>query len=754
MRHLLSSALTPCLTLCLALLFAFQLQAQTLSYDNNNDGCVNLDDLLNVLSEFGLCSAFECGVQVPHDGYYYSTVLIGDQCWFSENCRYLPEVSPSSQGSETDPYYYVYDYQGTDVAAAQATANYATYGVLYNWPAVMTEGICPSGWHIPTDGEFTDLTDFLGGESVAGAKMKDNMQWNGTNSSGFTGLPGGYRSSGAFFSVGNDGYWWSASEAGFYSWYRGLINDYDHFNLYYGNRDFAFSARCVRDYTDECGVLNGDNSTCADDCGVPNGDNSTCADDCGVPNGDNSSCAGFECPSAIFLAPIECGASTTVTGNTLGGTPNITTTESVCGTPLGSGGANWYTFTGDGATYTASTANSGTDYDTKIWVYESILIGEGICNSLVCVTGNDDFLPTVQSQVNFTTTSETEYFIVVGGYSADEGNYEMSVSKALDDASFTYAEASYCIYLTDPTPTIAGLSGGTFSSTAELSINAATGAIDVSTSTPGAYTITYTTSGTCTNTSSVSVTVNGLDECGVCGGNGIADGDCDCAGNVLDECGVCGGDNSSCTDCLGVLNGDGLVSHEGYDYSTVQIGDQCWFSENCRYLPEVSPSSEGSETEPFYYVYGYQGTDVAAAQTNNYNNWVPAVYITFGVLYNWPAVMTEDICPSGWHIPTDGEFTELTEFLGGESVAGGKMKDNIFWNGTGTNSSGWSGRPGGYRVLAGFGSINSSGSWWSASQSGSYDGYYPWTRSLGTYDSVYRGNVNPSNAQSARCIRD
>ncbi len=76
----------------------------------------------------------------------------------------LPEVSPSSEGSETDPYYYVYGYEGTDVASAMSTSNYATYGVLYNWPAVMTEGICPSGWHIPSDEEFTQLTDFLGGE--------------------------------------------------------------------------------------------------------------------------------------------------------------------------------------------------------------------------------------------------------------------------------------------------------------------------------------------------------------------------------------------------------------------------------------------------------------------------------------------------------------------------------------------------------------------------------------------------------------
>ena len=135
---------------------------------------------------------------VSHESYDYSTVQIGEQCWFSENCRYLPEVSPSSEGNTTDPYYYVYGYEGTDVASAMSTSNYATYGVLYNWPAVMTEGICPSGWHIPSDEEFTQLTDFLGGESVAGGKMKDDVQWNGSNSSGWTGLPGGYRYSGGF----------------------------------------------------------------------------------------------------------------------------------------------------------------------------------------------------------------------------------------------------------------------------------------------------------------------------------------------------------------------------------------------------------------------------------------------------------------------------------------------------------------------------------------------------------------------------
>ena len=97
--------------------------------------------------------------------------------------------------------------------SSKSTANYATYGVLYNWPAVMTEGICPSGWHIPSDGEWQTMEISLGmSESEAaqtgwrgspvGDYMKSTSGWNsggnGSNSSGFTGLPGGYRYSGGF----------------------------------------------------------------------------------------------------------------------------------------------------------------------------------------------------------------------------------------------------------------------------------------------------------------------------------------------------------------------------------------------------------------------------------------------------------------------------------------------------------------------------------------------------------------------------
>jgi uncharacterized protein (TIGR02145 family) len=118
----------------------------------------------------------------------------------------------------------------------------------------MTEGICPSDWHIPSDDEWTQLTDFLGGVSVGGGKMKetDYDHWiapntGATNSSDFTGLPGGFRFSGGFFNIGYYGYWWSSTEAGSYSWLRLLSYYYDTVLQVDYSQANGVSARCVRD---------------------------------------------------------------------------------------------------------------------------------------------------------------------------------------------------------------------------------------------------------------------------------------------------------------------------------------------------------------------------------------------------------------------------------------------------------------------------------------------------------------------------
>ena len=201
-------------------------------------------------------------------GNHYAVVSVGNQEWMAENLKYLPSVVGAGTGSNTTPYYYVYGYDGTNVTDAKATVNYTTYGVLYNWPAAMAgsassaanpsgvQGVCPTGWHLPSDAEWTELTDYLGGVSVTGGKLKETgtTHWNSpntdaTNETGFTALPGGYRLySGYFDNVGFNGYWWSATESDASSaWYRSM--DYSNSSVYrdYNYKELGFSVRCLRD---------------------------------------------------------------------------------------------------------------------------------------------------------------------------------------------------------------------------------------------------------------------------------------------------------------------------------------------------------------------------------------------------------------------------------------------------------------------------------------------------------------------------
>ena len=196
-------------------------------------------------------SAFRCGDDVLHEGYWYNTPSIGGQCWFAENVRYLPEVSPSSAGSDVDPHAYVYGFEGTDVSQAQNTLEYHQFGALYNFPAVEQWNLCPEGWHVPTDLEWTEMINSLGSEDFAGNMMKAKYgdAWDGTNLSGFSGLPGGFRYfNGDYFGyAGNYGIWWSSSPNGPNAWYRYLGSLNGNVNRVDGSPQGGYSVRCVRD---------------------------------------------------------------------------------------------------------------------------------------------------------------------------------------------------------------------------------------------------------------------------------------------------------------------------------------------------------------------------------------------------------------------------------------------------------------------------------------------------------------------------
>ena len=210
------------------------------------------------------------------DGNSYKTVEIGNQVWMAENLKYLPSVAHPPDHSFTDPLCYVYNYMGTDVNTAIATKIYLTYGVLYNWPALMNgeqssvkypsgvQGVCPAGWHVPSKAEWVVLINHLGGEDVAGGKLKlwGHQEPGETNETGFTALPGGgvfayYDEGGStvfeepdFYYLKNTGTYWTATEFDEkIAWYYHLNAANEEINLsnIENSKGDAFSVRCVQD---------------------------------------------------------------------------------------------------------------------------------------------------------------------------------------------------------------------------------------------------------------------------------------------------------------------------------------------------------------------------------------------------------------------------------------------------------------------------------------------------------------------------
>jgi uncharacterized protein (TIGR02145 family) len=235
---------------------------------------------------------------LDNQGRQYKTVVIGSQTWMAENLNVstfrngdiIPEAKTKEDweqaGKNKQPAWCYYNNDPT---------NSAKFGILYNWYAVNDpRGLAPVGFHIPTDAEWDTLVTFLGGEDVAGKKMKSTSGWesytsggsktcpncknwnaeyrskvachtckdtrkvpapktthsgNGSNSSGFSGLPGGYRSryDGLFYTIGKNGYWWSSSEDNKYeSWFLNLYGAYDFVVRAYG-KESGCSVRCVKD---------------------------------------------------------------------------------------------------------------------------------------------------------------------------------------------------------------------------------------------------------------------------------------------------------------------------------------------------------------------------------------------------------------------------------------------------------------------------------------------------------------------------
>ncbi len=196
------------------------------------------------------------------DGNIYITTKIGTQWWMAENLKVTHYRNGDAIPHVTDDNQWYNLTTGAYCNYNNDTSNVAIYGRLYNWYAVDdSRNLAPASWHVPTDSEWQILINYLGGDAVAGGKMKTTGTIEGgdglwfypnagaTNSSGFSALPGGYRTySGAFNSVGDYANFWSSTESSSdYAWDRYLYCCFSDVRRYYSDKRGGFSVRCIRD---------------------------------------------------------------------------------------------------------------------------------------------------------------------------------------------------------------------------------------------------------------------------------------------------------------------------------------------------------------------------------------------------------------------------------------------------------------------------------------------------------------------------
>jgi len=209
------------------------------------------------------------------NGNVYKTVKIGNQWWMAENLKTtkyndgtsIPVTDPTWKKQTIPARWYGLKTPAYCWYKNDSSTYGSVYGALYNWYAVNTGKLCPTGWHVPSDAEWTALIDYLGGKSVAGYKLKETgtKHWRrpntgATNESGFTALPGGARDCGRLLNdrefryIRSLGHWWSSTEYApeypeynrIKAWY--LYIDYSgHVGRNYHYKSDGFSVRCVKD---------------------------------------------------------------------------------------------------------------------------------------------------------------------------------------------------------------------------------------------------------------------------------------------------------------------------------------------------------------------------------------------------------------------------------------------------------------------------------------------------------------------------
>jgi len=678
---------------------------------------------INFIVNGSLTLSAECTPFIDsRDNRVYNTIKIGTQCWMKENLNMGTKID-GTQNQVNNGTIEKYCYNNLE-------ANCDIYGALYQWDEMMqygnapeSQGICPSGWHVPSDQEWSTLTTFLGGESIAGGKMKEIefLHWQSpntgaTNSSGFTALAGGFRSQWGDFgnqSIHAD-FWSSTGFSGTEAWGRTLFHDYAGVSHYSsGIKIEGFAVRCLKN--------------CAPS--VPaSGTHSSSTTQITWRWIGSEDATGYKWSTTNdYASSIDLGAAT-----------SYIETELICSMP----------------------------YTRFIWAYNSC--GYSTARTLSQSTlGTNTVGVTIEASPNPVCWETPVMFtaIPVNGGTAPHYQWKVNGNNAGPDSpEFSYVPgsgdavacvmtsniecptnnpvASNVVTMTVHVTPVTPLPGTPIASQTEITWNwnpvqDATGyrwntsnnfatALEMGTST------TLTEPGLICDTSYTRY-VWAYNSCGS-----------SVPGILSQATSACG---------PGPCPGTPSFIYGGQTYNTVMIGTQCWMKENLN----IGTWIEGSKTQK------QNDTIEKYCYDNNEDS-----CSVFGGLYVWGEMMNyaapsngnpsgrQGICPSGWHIPSDAEWTQLSDFLGGSGVAGSKMKIAGFryWNDPNTgadNASGFTGLGGGQNVIWNWGLTTY---FWSCSKPSENDA---WARQL-HYDSgaltTDEGGNGASQNFYVRCVRD
>ena len=608
-------------------------------------------------------SSFTCGNPLtdPRDGQTYTTVPIGGQCWMAENLNIGTMINSTevmTDNATIEKYCYDND-----------PANCETYGGLYQWNEMMqyvttegTQGLCPTGWHLPTDAEWCTLeqevdptitcsSEYFRGVD-GGGKLKEagTTHWSSpnlgaTNTSGFTALPGGYFSSnGSFYNLTVFTYLWTSSLYGSFVWARCLYYNSAQVGREYCYQTEGFSSRCLHDETAPTNQPPESPSfpfpeNGAIDQSIETNISWTCTD----PEGDP------------LTYDIYFGTETTP--------PQVATGQTE-------------------TTYDQGTMEHFTQYFWKIVAHDN--------------HGN-----TTEGPVWSFTTGDNQPPEQPASPSPENGATNQSIEGVL---SWTCTDPegdpmTYDVYFGTVFPPPSVVNSQTETTYDPGNMEALT-----------QYFWKIVAHDYYENTTAGAVWC-------------FATGDC----------------GSPFTD-----------PRNGQTYYNVQIGNQCWMAENLN----IGTMLYGSANM----------TDNGVIEKYCYDN-DSANCDEYGGLYQWNEMMqyitdtvTQGICPSGWHLPTDEEYTILIDFLGGSvNNAGGKMKETgttHWWppNTGATNESEFTSLPGGQRHPWGsFLHLGTYGTLWSSTQNSSTIAY---SRGMTyTNGNVNRGTPSMVTGLSVRCLQ-